>query len=106
MNGKNDDGFQYGNVLLVNTGYARTLSTAWEGALEINGRTASRDRTEDGEDDPNSGGTVFYLSPGVRWTGLQPLRFDLLVQVPVVQALHGVQSEHATARLGVTWLGR
>jgi hypothetical protein len=105
VNGTSDHGYQYGNTVLWNAGYARTISRGWEAALELNGRSAERDLTEEGEDDPNSGGTLLYVAPSVRYllTGLASLQF--LVQVPVVQNLYGDQTEHTTARLGIVFTG-
>jgi hypothetical protein len=42
VNGTNSYGYHYGNTLLLNAGYARTLSHAWEAALELNARSAKR----------------------------------------------------------------
>ncbi len=105
VNGTNGYGYHYGNTLLLNAGYARTLSRTFEAALELNARSAKRDVTEDGSDDPNSGGSLLYVAPSVRYLmgGLASLQF--LVQVPVAQDLHGDQTEHTTARLGVVLTG-
>jgi hypothetical protein len=101
VNGANSHGYRYGNAVLVNAGFARALGSAWQATVEINGRTAARDRTEDGTRDPNSGGTVFYLAPGMRWSGPRGLAIEASVQAPIVQALYGVQTEHLTARAGL-----
>lgn len=103
VNGTSDLAYHYGDVVLFNLGYARTLSPRWEGALELNGRSAERDRTEEGEDDPNSGGTLLYAAPSVRWSGIGAVAIDLLVQIPVAQSLNGVQNEHTTGRLALVW---
>jgi hypothetical protein len=104
-NQANSYGYKYGTSVLYNVGYARTLSTSWEGALELNGRTSQSDLTEDGTLDPNSGGTLLYLAPSVRWTWAGSTSLRLLVQVPIVQSLTGVQTEHTSAILGVTYSG-
>jgi hypothetical protein len=103
VNGTNSHGFRYGKALLLNLGYARTLSPTWQAAFELNARDAARDRTEEGTPDPNSGGAVLYASPSVRWSGLGVVALDLLVQIPVAQSLHGVQDEKATGRLSLAW---
>jgi len=105
LNGTNTHGYHYGNALLYNAGWARTLGPTWQASLELNGRTAERDRTEDGTSDPHSGGTVLYASPGVRWLTTSRVALDLLVQIPVAQALYGVQHEKTTARFAVTFVG-
>jgi hypothetical protein len=104
VNGANARGFRYGDVLLFNLGCARALDPAFQAAVELNGRSARRDRTEDGGRDPNSGGTVVYLAPGLRWSGLRPLALDVLVQIPIAQSLNGSQNEKATGRLAIVWL--
>jgi hypothetical protein len=105
-NGTSARDYHYGNAALYNLGYARTLSPTWEGTLEVNGRSAERDRTEDGDFDPNSGGSITYVAPGLRWLGAGRVAVDLLVQIPVVQSLYGDQTEHTTARLGFSWTAR
>jgi hypothetical protein len=103
FNGTNGDGYHYGNALLLNAGYARTLSPSWEAALELNGRSARRDKTEEGSNDPNSGGSLLYVAPSVRYSvsGLASIQF--MLQIPVAQSLYGDQTERATARLGVVF---
>jgi hypothetical protein len=105
-NGTNSHDYRYGTAVLFNAGYARSLSGPWQVALELNGRTAKRDHTEDGTEDPNSGGTVAYAAPSVRWAGLGPVALDAAVQIPVAQSLHGDQTEKTTARLSFLWSGR
>jgi hypothetical protein len=46
---------------------------------------------EEGEPDPNTGGTVFFLSPGVRLSAWRNAALTLSAQVPVVQDLNGTQ---------------
>jgi hypothetical protein len=105
-NGTNAHDYRYGNAVLFNLGAARTLGTAWQASLELNGRDAAQDQTETGERDPNSGGALIYAAPGIRWTGLGPVAIDLLVQIPVVQALDGDQTEKTTGRLALIWTPR
>jgi hypothetical protein len=103
VNGANSHGYHYGNALLLNAGYARTLSPSWEAAVEWNARSAKHDVTEEGDDDPNSGGSLLYVAPSVRYmvSGLASIQF--LVQVPVAQNLYGDQTERTTARLGIVF---
>ena len=59
--------------------------------LELNGEWHARQEI-DGVRDPNSGGNVVYLSPGVRfsmdgWSGFAS------VGIPVVNQMYGVQAE-------------
>src|SRR5262245_23995522 len=46
---------------------------------------------ESGSPDPNTGGTVLFLSPGVRFSPVQDLTLTVAPQFPVVQALNGEQ---------------
>lgn len=64
---------------------------AVDAALEINGEWQAK-QTISGETDPNSGGNVVYLSPGLRvtsnaWSGFVSLG------LPIVNDLNGEQSE-------------
>ena len=103
INGTNGFGYHYGNTLLLNAGLARTLSPSWEAALELNARAARHDLTEDGTYDPNSGGSLLYVAPSVRYSVSGLASVQLLLQVPVAQALYGDQTERTTARLGVVF---
>ena len=105
VNGTSSYGYHYGNTLLLNAGYARTLSHSWEAALELNARSAKRDVMENGSDDPNSGGSLLYVAPSVRYIMGGAASLQFLVQVPVAQDLYGDQTEHATARLGFVLTG-
>jgi hypothetical protein len=105
LNGTNTHGYHYGNTLLYNAGWASRDVSGWQANLQMNGRSAARDQTEEGTLDENTGGTVLYLSPGFRWRGWQGLGLEAAVQIPVLETLYGVQDEHTTARLALS-LGR
>ena len=61
-------------------------------------------RDEDGaEFAPNTGGTMIYAAPALRYWGKGGWIADLSVQVPVVSNLYGIQEEHTTARLGISF---
>lgn len=62
-----------------------------DAVLELNGEWHGRQTTA-GVEDPNSGGTVVYLSPGVRLSGEAWSTF-VSVGVPVLSNLNGVQAE-------------
>jgi hypothetical protein len=64
---------------------------ALDAALEINGEWQAKQNIA-GESDPNSGGNVIYLSPGVRLTSNVWSSF-LSVGLPIVNDLNGKQSE-------------
>ena len=104
-NAANANGYRYGDVLLFNAGYTSPARGGWALSAQWNGRVAGRDRQEDGRDGENTGGSVVYLAPGARWRGGAGLGVDASVQIPVLQSLDGEQTEHATARIGLS-LGR
>jgi len=101
-NGTNSHDYHYGNVMLFNAGYTSPVQHGVRLLAQINGRSAKRDRLEDGTIGENTGGTVVYLSPGARWqTGLG-LDIEGAVQIPVVERLFGEQDEHATGRIALS----
>jgi hypothetical protein len=105
LNGTNAEHFHYGNTLLANAAYARLATSSLELSCELNARVADYDE-EGSERDPNSGGFVLYLSPGLHWSGLGPFAADLAFQLPVATDLNGVQDEHPTARAAMSFTGR
>jgi hypothetical protein len=60
-------------------------------ALELNGEWHG-EQSEGGETDPNSGGQVVYLAPGVRVVH-EAMAGYLTIGVPVVSDMNGVQAE-------------
>ena len=97
--GTSTHGYRYGNVLLYNAGFT---SSAWRGVrllAQVNGRSAERDRLEDGTVGENTGGMVTYAAPGLRWQSGAGLMVEGSVQVPMGQRLYGDQTEHATGRV-------
>lgn len=63
--------------------------------LELNGGVTERDELVTGRD-PNSGGHLLFLSPGVQWIPTPWLLFEASVQIPVVQDLNGTQLDYGT----------
>ena len=120
-NSTNDDGYHYGDAVLYNAGVARVLTPVWEASLELNGRTAERDHItanavvvpagpdflglESGFDE-NTGGTIVYVTPSVRWTALGPTAISFGAQVPLLGALYGDQTERTNFRLTIGWSPR
>ena len=100
--GTNVHGYRYGDVLLYNAGFT---SRTWHGLqllAQINGRSAKRDRLEDGTPGENTGGAVTYAAPGLHWRTGVGVTAEAAVQVPIQQSLFGEQTEHATGRLTLT----
>jgi len=101
VNGTNTHGYHYGNTLLYNAGFTSRSRNGVRLMLQINGRSAGMDRLEDGTMGENTGGTVVYVAPGIRWLSSLGVGLEAAVQVPTIQALYGEQTEHTTARLNV-----
>jgi len=102
-NGTSAHGYHYGNTALYNAGLTHRVGGDWQWMLQLNGRTAVRDQLESGEPGANTGGTVLYVAPGVRWLGFAGLALEAAVQIPLVESLYGVQDEHATARFALSY---
>jgi hypothetical protein len=74
-----------------------------DAVLELNGEWQAK-QTISGEDDPNSGGNVVFISPGVRvasnrWSGF------VTVGLPIVNDLNGLQSEPTYRLFGGVLVG-
>jgi hypothetical protein len=103
--GANRFGYEYGDALLANFGYERKLGRIWDAALELNYRDAGRDRLDrDGELDPNTGGSLLYVTPRLIVDFGRGLVGRLSVQVPAVEGLNGDQRERTVANVGLTYL--
>lgn len=95
-----DDGFHVGNR--IDGGVAGAYRFAEDPAtfpavtaiFESNVRNLGKTE-EEGNPDGNTGGTVLFLSPGVRLALTPSLSFTLWTPVPIVQALNGEQLEMA-----------
>ena len=102
FNGRNDAGYHYGNAVLANLGYERRLGRRLNAVLEANFRHAARDEPARGEADPNTGGSMLYLSPRILVKLDRTLFLRLGVQVPVVKDLYGDQDEKVNLFTGLT----
>ena len=70
--------------------------------LEFNGRIADKDRTQDGSDDPSSGGHLGYLSLSYRHGLKGNMGIIATVQVPVWKQLNGTQDEKTLVSVSLT----
>ena len=102
-NGEGSHHYRYGNAVLYNLGCTSAPRGGWRGIVQLNGRTALRDRLSDGGPAPNTGGSVLYAAPGLRWQSGLGVGVEALVQVPVLQSLEGIQRERATARVALSF---
>ena len=100
--GANDFGYQYGDISLLNFAYERKLTASLDSVLELNYRHAGRDQIDaSGEHDPNTGGSILYLTPRVLVNvGAVVVRFA--AQIPVSESLYGVQNEKPVYNIGFT----
>lgn len=104
FNGDNSRGYRYGNALFYNVGSSFALGKTDMGALELNGRFAQKDRTEEGEHDPNSGGHLTYLTGTYRHPFGKNMGLILSYELPVLKNLNGHQSEGGVFTASVTTL--
>ena len=105
VNGTNSRGNHYGNALFGTVGVRRTFleSQALVLSLDAQGRQAGKDTTPDGSYDENSGGFITYLAGTVGYAITHSLLVRGTLQVPVVTALNGVQTEHPVAFVGLAY---
>ena len=104
--GRNDAGYQYGRVSLFNLAYEHKLGVRWDGVLEANYRRAGGDELdESGARDPDTGGSMLYLTPRLLLDAGSGWVLRLSAQLPLSQrGLNGEQHEKAVYNLGVTRL--
>jgi hypothetical protein len=103
--GENDFGYEYGNLTLANFGYEHKLGKLTDAALELNFRDAARDRIDAlGTLDPNTGGSILYLTPRLMLDLGRGVVGRISVQIPIYHDLNGEQTEKAVANVGLTYL--
>ena len=104
--GRNDFGYRYGNVTLLNVAYEHKLGQRWDAVVEANYRYAERDETDaSGTIDPDTGGSIVYITPRLLFDvgGGWVLRAS--AQLPLSDShLNGHQDEKAVLNFGVTYL--
>jgi hypothetical protein len=103
--GRNDFGYKYGDITNATLAYERKLSEPLDAVLEFDFRHAGRDQVNfAGEVDPNTGGTVLYISPRLLFALGPHVALRAAVQIPIVESLYGVQDEKVNVNGGVTFL--
>jgi hypothetical protein len=104
--GRNDFGYQYGRVQLLNLAYEHKLGSRWDGVLEANYRHAGRDEVDDlGELDPDTGGSIVYFTPRLLFDAGHGWVLRASAQVPLSQSgLYGEQHEKTVYNVGLTYL--
>lgn len=96
-------GYEMGDVLLVTSHAQRGL---WGHRLalsfSLDGRWKKRDAYS-GETDADSGGMLIMATPGISWTPVTDLIFNVGYQIPAIENLYGEQEEKPNLRIGVTY---
>lgn len=103
--GRNDFGYKYGDSTTVNLAYERKLSEVFDAVVELNFRHARRDQVDASREvDPNTGGSVLYVTPRVLVNVGKGIVLRLGVQIPAVEWLSGIQNEKVNVNAGLTFL--
>lgn len=103
LSGKKPDGIRMGNEISWNLAFARQFSldrgahVTFAPVLEVNFIHVFRNNIN-GQRQPNSGETVYFLSPGFKLT-TQYIVLEALLQPPVSQKQNGMQLERKTGIL-------
>lgn len=95
-------GYRSGDAVLVtaHSQYAPGYRVALQ--LAVDGRWRQEDRY-DGVADPDSGGVLVMLTPGLAWMPFEDLVANISYQLPVIENPHGHQEEAPTLRVGMTY---
>ncbi len=94
--------FQAGNALIFNgtAQWAQSHTLSWYVGAE--GRYADKDQFAN-VDDPDSGGTILFLTPGLIYT-LQPdLLLNAVIKFPAIDELNGDHEETTIFSIGITY---
>jgi hypothetical protein len=102
--GRNEFGYKYGDAVFANLAYERKLSEVLDAVLELNYRFAERDQESADEADPNTGGTVLYVTPRLLVNVFGNVILRAGAQIPVLEDLYGVQDEDVNYNAGLTIL--
>lgn len=104
--GRNDFGYRYGRITLLNLAYEHKLGSRWDAVIEANYRYAGRDQIDaSGTTVPDTGGSITYLTPRILFDMGGGWVSRASVQVPLSDSgLNGNQDEQAVVNVGVTYL--
>ena len=103
--GRNSFGYKYGNITTVNIAYERKIAEPLDAVVELNFRHSGRDQVDSlGEVDPNTGGSILYVTPRVMFAVSPEVVLRVAAQIPLVRSLYGVQREKTNVNAGVTFL--
>jgi hypothetical protein len=103
--GRNSFGYKYGNITTANVAYERKIAGPLDAVVEANFRHAGRDQVDAlGERDPNTGGSILYVTPRLMYAVSPRVVLRVAGQIPVWKNLYGVQHEKANVNAGITLL--
>jgi hypothetical protein len=104
--GENDYDYRYGSVWLLTVAYEHKLSERWDAVIEANYRNSDHDTIDAaGTKDPNTGGSIVYISPRLLFDVGRGWVLRAAAQIPLSDSgLNGSQNEKVVFNLGVTRL--
>jgi hypothetical protein len=105
VNGTNGRGNHYGNAIFGTVGVRRSFLKTKRlfFAFDAQVRNAGKDTVPGNTYDPNSGGFIGYATGSAGYAITTSLLLRATLQVPVVTALNGVQSEHPVGYLALAY---
>ena len=103
--GTNSHGYRYGSAFLANLTYERKVASRVDGVVELNFRNAAQDVVDASQArDPDTGGSLLYVTPRVLLDLGKGVVLRAAVQIPTLRSLNGFQQERAVVNLGFTYL--
>jgi len=106
--GRNDFGYRYGRIKLLNLAYEHKLGARWDGVIEADYRYAGRDQIDGGGTmDSDTGGSITYLTPRILFDAGGGWVLRASAQIPLSDSgLNGTQHEKTVLNVGITRLLR
>jgi hypothetical protein len=103
--GTNGHGYRYGSALLANLTYERKVASRVDAVVELNFRSAAQDAVDVSRArDPDTGGSLLYLTPRLLVALGRGVVLRAAVQIPTLRSLNGFQQERAVVNFGLTYL--
>ena len=94
--------FQAGDALTFNATVQYAISQKFAWYLGAESRSSDPDQF-DGIEDPDSGGTILFLTPGFVYTLRQDLLLNAVFKYPAIEELDGDHEETAIFSIGITY---
>ena len=86
--------------LARNNLFVGSNNSPWTGILELNGTWIDREKVAGRAANPNSGGNIVYISPGIRYSGGKSWNTALSIGTPIVNDISVAQTP---ADYRITW---